>query len=112
MTDLELLAKGLFERYSLEKEGRIYNWDYLHIERKVVWMNEVLISMDYLLNQIRTKVDSVKIKNDISASYAIGYSNGMWAERNSTITLLGYIKTELKVQLEQFKSDNRRKLHE
>lgn len=112
MTDIELMAKGLFERYGVEKEGKMPNWNYLNLNRKIVWMNEVLLYLDFLLKQIETKINSIKIQNDISTVYAIGFNNGAWNERVQTLKFLEYLRTDLKAQLEQYKYENRRKIYE
>lgn len=101
MTQIELLAKGLFERFAEKKGKRIPNWHYLSEERQIEWMKEVIIHIEYLTKEIRNKLKEPPKPSKGEASYGLGFINGLQTKHLEFIGFLYDTEKDLKQQLEK-----------
>lgn len=102
MSDLEKLAKGLFEKYSQHISGKKADWRYLSKQRKLIWMKEVLVYTDYISTQLKAKFKQPPKVRPNETSYAAGYNQGMAEERFATLNFIDYIDDNLHEQLQDF----------
>lgn len=100
MKEIEVLAKGLFQRYSMKMDGVIYNWQYLSRERQIEWMKEVIIHTEFLLKNIRDRIKPIPASSNNPASYEIGFLAGQQNERLKFIKILESLDSDLKNQLD------------
>jgi hypothetical protein len=105
MSDLYELAQDLFYEYS-KKENKVANWQYLNDERKLAWMEEVVVIWDKLLVDLQSQIRPANTSPQ-STSYAMGYNEAVKAERRDFLDLLDRANNKLKEQLEQFIEDSR-----
>lgn len=101
MTDLELLAIGLFNRFAFIK-GKKADWNYLSKERKIEWMKECIVHIDYLVKEINSRVKPAPKPKPKDTSFALGYYSGLQSEKLENEKLLDYLSTNLKNQLKDY----------
>jgi len=104
MKTLEELAKELFIRFGLRETGTEPNWDYLHQDRKLEWMKEVLEIADQVLLSLKEHQKIPAQHNTaFNTSWANGYAQGLKDERVNLITQIDDIHNDLLDQLQDYK---------
>lgn len=96
MNTLENLAKQYFEKYSEFHLGAPANWYRLTPDRQLVWMQYTQHFMDFLLDNLNSKLIQFPPLANINTTYVQGRNEGINLER---IRLKNHI-LELKKQLE------------
>jgi len=95
---LEVYAAGLFTEYC--KKQRIEaHWQYLSNQRKLVWLEEALFLMTTSVAEVKKSLKPLP-RSQGQASYELGYYNGMFQERNATITAIDDLQRSLESQYE------------
>ena len=102
MKQLEKLAKESFDRFCKLK-GIKGNWFYISEERKLEWYKEVLVTSNYLIGEIKSKIKPISNLNKNSSGYEVGFVQGSQNERVKFIEMLDKLGEELKEQFEEMK---------
>lgn len=95
---LEIYAASLFTEYC-KKQKIEASWQYLSNQRKLVWLGEALFLMTTSLTEVKKSLKPLP-RSQGQASYELGYYNGMFQERNATITSIDDLQRSLESQYE------------
>lgn len=95
---LEVYASSLFEQYCKRQQIKA-SWQYLSGQRKLVWLDEALYLMLTSIEAIKKSLKPLP-KMQGQASYEMGYYNGLFQERQATITHLDSLVEALEAEYE------------
>ena len=102
MTNLELITKAFFEKFSVEQTGRVLNWFYLPIDRRKAWMDDTLRIANFVITEIDSTIVIKPISNSIgNTMFTRGKEEGIQSE-----------KLRIKMQLQDFLRDLKQELEE
>ena len=104
MTQLEVLAKEMFERYAVRVAGHKSNWDYISDERKLAWMEEVLVMSDYFIENFRANLNKKPTPIRGNSGFENGHAAGVIKERQETLNFIQHLDEQLKKDLEELKN--------
>lgn len=104
MKKLEGMARELFNRYA-ERSGLRVNWNYLADDRKLVWMNDVILLADYFLENLKAEMKPIPNSAKSSTVYESGFNDGVRSERTSFTVLIEELHEKLLDEYEQFRYD-------
>lgn len=105
MTQLEVLAKEMFERYAIRVAGHRSGWDYLNKERKMAWMHEVIIMLDHLNENFRANINKKSPPTRGQSGFENGLCAGILQERQDMLNLVQRLDENLKKDLETFRNE-------
>lgn len=109
MKDLERIAKEWFERYSVKETGKRLRWDLLSKNRKLEWMEEVLMVSDIYMKYLQEEVKPVGNLPRGSTSYANGFNEALRGERIRFYNLTLTRHEQLLEEYNEFKIEDKKK---
>jgi hypothetical protein len=104
MNQLEVLARQMFERYATRVAGHRSSWDYLSKERKLAWMEEVLIMTDFFVENLQSKMNNNPLPNRGQSGYENGLAAGAAQERQMMKDFIHFLDSKFKKDLEEFRN--------
>lgn len=104
MNQLEVLARQMFERYAERTVGHRSRWDYLSKERKLAWMQEVLVLTDFFIENLYSKINKLPTPSQGQSGFENGMASGILQERREMKNFIHFLDSELKKDLESFRN--------
>ncbi len=104
MTQLEVLAKEMFDRYAERVAGHRSSWDYLSKDRKIAWMQEVIIMLDHLNGNFRASINK-KPQPTRGSGFENGLCAGILQERQDMLNMIQRLEESLSKDLETFRNE-------
>lgn len=101
MKNLETLAREVFDRFA-KNSGSKADWNYLSEERKLAWMQDVLLISEYFLNDVKSQLKPIPFNQKFSTVYETAYNEGLRSERVAFTTLVEDVHKKLLDEYEDF----------
>lgn len=94
MKSLEGMAMEIFNRYAA-KSGVKADWRYLSDERKLVWMQDILLLSQYYLENLKAEMKPIPTNQRSTTVYESGFNDGVRSERTSFTVLVDELHEKL-----------------
>lgn len=94
MKTLEGMAMEIFARYA-NKSGVKADWRYLSDERKLVWMQDILLLSEYFLDNLKAEMKPIPSNQRSNTVYESGFNDGVRSERTSFAVLVDELHERL-----------------
>lgn len=102
MTNLESLARGMYERYSYREFGYKASWERLNKARKIEWLKEALLLSEYVIDELKEEYGKKLEERKAHTSYQDGYNRGIMEERNRVINFINDLTENFNGDLTEF----------
>lgn len=94
MKTLEGMAREIFNRYAA-RSGVKADWNYLSTERKLVWMQDILLLSEYFLTELKGTIKPIPSNLKSTTVYESGFNDGVRSERTSFTVLVEELHEKL-----------------
>lgn len=99
MKTLETMAAEMFHNFA-KQEGISADWNYLSPNRRLAWMEDVMIVMNYFMDEIAKEIRPLKQPGQLSTVGERFFFAGQMEERKLFHQMTEDIHNQLKQQLE------------